>query len=185
MKSASPRTYDSPISIPYEPRVPYPQALDAPSTYGKGKDKQKEDILETFKQVKINLPLLDAIKQIPAYAKFLKDMCTFKRKSKAHCSKKVVLSEQVSSILQFDNTPKFKDPGVPTISCHIGDHKIEKALLDLGSSVNLIPFSVYEQLGIGELQPSNCTLQLADRSIRVPRGRIDDVLVKMIKDSSP
>lgn len=49
------------IAIPYERRIPYPQALDAPSSYGK--NKKKEDILETFKQVQINLPLLDAIKK--------------------------------------------------------------------------------------------------------------------------
>ena len=52
----------------------------------------------------------------------------------------------------------------------IGNHKIEKKLLDLGSSVNLIPYSVNLELGSGELKPSNCTLHLADRSIRTPRG---------------
>ena len=79
--------------------------------------------------------------------------------------------------------PKFKDPGIPTISisCFIGNHKIERALLDLGSSVNLIPYSVYLELGLGELQPSNCTLQLADRSVRTPRGRIHDILVQIDK----
>jgi len=55
--------------------------------------------------------------------------------------------------------------------------------LDLGSSVNLIPYSVYLELGLGELQPSNCTLQLADRSVRTPGGRMDDVLVQIDKDS--
>jgi hypothetical protein len=167
----------------YEPRVPYPQALEAPSLFGKSK--HRDDILETFKQVKINLPLLDVIQQIPAYAKFLKDMCTFKRRSRAHRPKKVVLSEQVSSILQCNTPPKFKDPGIPTISCHIGNCKFDKALLDLGSSINLIPYSVYEELGLGELQPANCTLQLADRSVKIPRGRIDDVLVKVDKGFFP
>jgi len=38
------------------------------------------EIFETFKQVKINIPLLDAIKQVPSYAKFLKDLSTVKRK---------------------------------------------------------------------------------------------------------
>jgi len=85
-------------------------------------------------------------------------MCTFKRKSKDDKSKKVLLSEQVSSILKCDTSPKFKDPGVPTISCFIGSHKMERALLDLGSSINLKPYSVYLELGLGELQPSNCTL---------------------------
>jgi len=97
-------------------------------------------------------------------------MCTFKRKSKDDKSKKVLLSEQVSSILKWDTPPKFKDPGVPTILCFIDNHKIERALLNLGSSVNLIPYSVYLEFGLDELQHSNCTLQLVDRSVRTPRG---------------
>ena len=71
----------------------------------------------------------------------------------------------------------MKDPDIPIISCFIGNHKIERALLDLGSSVDLMPYSVYLELGLGELKPSKCTLQLADRSVRTPRGRIDDVLI--------
>ena len=83
----------------------------------------------------------------------------------------------MSSILKFDTPPKFKDLGVPTISCFIGNHKIERPLFDLGYSVNLIPYSVYLELGLGELKSSNCTLQLADRSVSTPKGRIDVVLV--------
>ena len=94
--SPSSVVFDS--SMTYKPRVPYPQALDAP--FPSRKDQQRDDILETFKQVKVNLPLLEAIRQIPTYAKFLKDMCTFKTKSKDDKSKKVLLSEQVSSILK-------------------------------------------------------------------------------------
>ena len=87
--------------------------------------------------------------------------------------------------MKFDTLPKFKGHGVPTISCYIGNHKTEMALLDLGSSVNLIQYSVYLELGLGELQPSNCTLQLTDRSVRTPRGRIDDVLVQIDKGFFP
>ena len=85
-------------------------------------------------------------------------MCTFKRKSKDDKSKKVLLNEQVSSILKFDTPPKFKDPGVSTISCFIGNHKIKRTLLDLGSSVNLIMYFGYLELGLGELKPFKCTL---------------------------
>ena len=98
-------------TMTYEPKVPYPQALSAP--FPSKQDKQRDDILETFKQGKVNLPLLEAITQIPTYAKFLKDMCTFKRKSKDNKSKKVLLSEQVSSILKCDTPSKFNDPGCP------------------------------------------------------------------------
>ena len=57
------------------------------------------------------------------------------------------LTEQVSSIIQTNIAPKYKDPGCPTISIVIGGKRVERALLDLGASVNLLPFSVYEELG--------------------------------------
>ena len=125
--------------------APFPQRLQS------SKLNQNSEIFEVFKQVKINIPLLDAIKQVPSYAKFLKDLCTVKRKH--HVQKKAFLTESVSSIIQQLAPPKYRDPGCPTISCIIGSTRIERALLDLGASVNLLPFSVYEQLGLGELKP--------------------------------
>jgi hypothetical protein len=76
---------------------------------------------------------------------------------------------------------KYKDPGCPTISCMIGLSRIERALLDPGASINLLPYSVYLQLGLGELKPTSMTIQLADRSVKRPRGIIEDVLVKVDK----
>uniref|UniRef100_A0A2N9HXP6 Retrotransposon gag domain-containing protein n=1 Tax=Fagus sylvatica TaxID=28930 RepID=A0A2N9HXP6_FAGSY len=141
---------------------------------GPNDKENKED-----EQVKVNIPLLDAIQQIPSYAKYLKDLCTVKRKH--HVQKKAFLTEQVSAILQCNTPVKYKDPGCPTISCIIGNFNIDRALLDLGASVNLLPYSVYEQLGLGELKPTKVVLQLADRSIRKPRGIVEDVLVKIHK----
>uniref|UniRef100_A0A2N9H0A6 Retrotransposon gag domain-containing protein n=1 Tax=Fagus sylvatica TaxID=28930 RepID=A0A2N9H0A6_FAGSY len=152
--------------------TPFPQALKLP----KNLDVTSE-ILEHLHQVKVNLPLLHLIKQMPLYAKVIKDLCTVKRKH--HVKKTAFLTEQVSAIIQHKFPPKYKDPGCPTISCTIGDYNIERALLDLGASVNLLPFSVYLQLGLGELKPTSVTLQLADRSVRKPRGVVEDVLVKV------
>jgi len=121
---------------------------------------------------------LDAIQQVPSYAKFLKDLITVKQ---TNVPKKVCLTEQVSSILQCRLTIRCKDPGCPTISCKIGISHIEKALLDLGASVNLLPYSVYLQLGLGELKPTSMTLQLADMSVKIPRGIVEDVLIKVDK----
>ena len=73
---------------------------------------------------------------------------------------------------------KYKDPGSPTISVNIGGTCVEKALLDLGANVNLSPYSVYKQLGLGELKPTTITLSLADR---LPKGIVDNVLVKVDK----
>jgi len=95
--------------------------------------------------------------------------------------KKAFLAEQVSVILQNNNALKYKDPGCPTISCFIREHKIEKALLDLGASVNLLPYSVFQSLNLGKLKPTSVTLLLVDRSIKVPRGIVEDVLVQVDK----
>ena len=59
----------------------------------------------------------------------------------------------------------------------IGDYRVDRALLDLGASVNLLPYYIYKQLGLCELKPTSVTLQLADRSIKIPRGVVEDVLV--------
>uniref|UniRef100_A0A2N9FER6 Retrotransposon gag domain-containing protein n=1 Tax=Fagus sylvatica TaxID=28930 RepID=A0A2N9FER6_FAGSY len=135
------------------------------------------EILEHLHQVKVNLPLLHIIKQMPAYAKVIKDLCTVKRKH--HLKKTAFLTEQVSAIIQHKVPPKYKDPGCPTISCTIGEYLVERALLDLGASINLLPFTVYQQMGLGDLKPTSMTLQLADRSVRTPKGMVEDVLIKI------
>ena len=76
---------------------------------------------------------------------------------------------------------KYKDPGSPTISVNIGGTCVEKALLHLGASVNLLPYSVYKQLGLGGLKPTTITLSLADRLVKIPKGIVEDVLVKVDK----
>jgi hypothetical protein len=76
---------------------------------------------------------------------------------------------------------KYKDPGCPVISCFIGEHKIERALLDLGASVNLLPYSVFQSLNLDELKPTSVTLLLAKKSVKVPRRIVEDVLVQVDK----
>ena len=75
----------------------------------------------------------------------------------------------------------FKLISCPTISVNIGGICVEKALLDLGASVNLLPYSMYRQLGLRELKPTSITLSLADRSIKIPKGTVEDVLIQVDK----
>jgi hypothetical protein len=153
---------------------PFPQRL-----IKQKKESKLLDIFEILRKVEINIPLLDAIKQIPSHAKFLKDFCTNKRKFQEH--ETVALTEEVNAVLLRKLPPKLKDPRSFTILCRIGDHDCEQSLLDLGAGVNLMPYTVYEMPGLGELQPTSVTLQLADRSIKRPRGILEDVVVKVGK----
>ena len=70
---------------------PFPQALKA-----KKKAINQAEILEVLRQMKVNIPLLDMIKQVPIYAKFLKDLCTLKRG--LNVDKKDFLTEQRSGL---------------------------------------------------------------------------------------
>ena len=95
--------------------------------------------------------------------------------------KKAFLTKQVSAIIQCKTPVKYKDPGCPTISVNIEGTCVENALLDLEASVNLLPYSMYKHLGLGELKPTPITLSLADRSIKIPKGTVEDVLVQVDK----
>ena len=153
---------------------PYPHRLRAPK-----KVNNHSKFYELFKQVKLNIPLLDVIKKIPSYAKFLRDLCTVKRK--LDVNKEAFMTEESTSLIRNNFPPKYKDPRSPTISIVVGNSKLGHALVDSGASVNLLPYSVYVDLGLRELEPNNITLQLAYRSVKIPRGIVKDELVQVDK----
>ncbi|KAL0411051.1 UNVERIFIED_CONTAM: hypothetical protein Slati_3694800 [Sesamum latifolium] len=112
-----------------------------------------------------------------SYAKFLKDVISKKRKWEG--GETVKLNEECSATLQNKLPPKLKDPGSFSIPCTIENTNFDKALCDLGANVNLMPYYIFEKLGMHELTPTIITLQLANRSIKYPRGIVEDVLVKV------
>ncbi|XP_027171569.1 uncharacterized protein LOC113771151 [Coffea eugenioides] len=154
------------------PPPPFPSRLAKSK-----KQEQEQEILDTFRKVEVNIPLLDAIKQIPRYAKFLKELCTGKKKLKGN--EKVHMGENVSAVLQKKLPPKCKDPGMFTVPCKIGNIKIEKAMLDLGASINVMPRSIYNLMNFGPLKETGVIIQLADRSNAYPDGVLEDILVQI------
>ena len=82
-------------------------------------------------------------------------------------------------MIQRKLPPKCKDPGSFTIPCTIGKTKFKNAMLDLGASINVMPYSIYASLGLGELKKDNVIIELADRSNVYPRGLLEDVLVQV------
>ncbi|KAI9076990.1 hypothetical protein K1719_041066 [Acacia pycnantha] len=134
---------DIPIPIPFPQKAIQSKRL--------AEKAQEKDILETFRRVEINIPLLDAVKQIPKYAKFLKELCTNKRRLKGN--ERVSLNQNVSALIQPTMPRKCKDPGTFSIPC----------LID----------------GLGPLRPTGVIVQLANRSSAHPSGLVEDVLVKV------
>ncbi|CAA6657000.1 unnamed protein product [Spirodela intermedia] len=128
--------------------------------------------MKIFKQVYISIPLVDVIKHIPTYAKFLKELCT-PRKS----PQKISLFEEISVIISHSLPRKCTDLGAALISCKVDETTFRNMLLDLGASVNLLPLTFFENFKLGELKPTIVELQLANRSIKTPRGLLEDVII--------
>ncbi|KAG9450483.1 hypothetical protein H6P81_010448 [Aristolochia fimbriata] len=146
------------------------------------KDKLEEKFskfIDIFKKLEINIPFVEALMQMPQYAKFLKEVLSGKRKIEEQGT--VMLTESCSAILKNQLTTKLKDPGSFTIPCEFENFKFNKVLCDLGTSINLMPLCICRKLNLGELKETNIMLQFADRSTKRPNGLIEDVLVRIGK----
>nr|XP_025670465.1 uncharacterized protein LOC112770298 [Arachis hypogaea] len=159
---------------PYTPPLPYPQRFQKEI-----KDQQFPKFLEVFKKLKINIPLAEALEQMPLYAKFLKELINKKRSWNE--KEMVILTQKCSAVIQRGLPPKLKDQGSFILSCTIGNRTLDKSLYDLGASINLMPLSLMKQLAIEELRPTRMSLQMADRSLKIPYGVVENLLVKVGK----
>ncbi|XP_050217767.1 uncharacterized protein LOC126668621 [Mercurialis annua] len=117
---------------PFVPKVPFPHRVKKPQDTWKF-----HKFLETFKKLQINISLADALREMPHYAKFLKEIITNKRSWDAEGP--VPMTENCSSIILSSLPTKLKDPGSFTIPCTIGNMQSVNCLCDLGASINLMP----------------------------------------------
>jgi hypothetical protein len=158
----------------YEPKLPFPQK------HMKAKlDEQFGKFLEVLKNIYIDIPFVEAVRQMPNFVKFLKEF-VIKRKCVEDC-KVVNLSRELSDAIQNKLPPKLKDPGNFNIPTNVGRMYARKSLCDLGASVSLVSMSMVDKIGDGVLKPSNVALKLADESLRYPIGVLEDVKVKVGK----
>ena len=143
----TPKEYDTKSFKPapkvkaYKPKIPFPARLKQHAL-----DKQFAKFLEVFKKLHINIPFTDTLAQMPSYAKFLKEILGNKRKLEDY--ETVKLNQECSTIILNKLPLKLKDPGSFTIPCTIGNCHFDKVLCDFGASINLIPLSIMQKLGL-------------------------------------
>ncbi|XP_056697524.1 uncharacterized protein [Spinacia oleracea] len=159
---------------PYKPRLPFPSRFA-----GANLDDQFAKFQEVLKNLYVNIPFAEALRQVPTYAKFLKEILTKKRV--VHVVETISLPKSCSAIIQNKLPTKLKDPGSFSILCAIRELVIDKVLCDLGASVSVMPFSIFQRLNVGELKPTQVSLQLADRSVKLPLGKVEDVPMRIGK----
>ncbi|GJS27084.1 hypothetical protein Tco_0487704 [Tanacetum coccineum] len=130
-------------------------------------------------QFSINIPFIEALEQMPKYAKFMKDLLA--KKGKAKETSKITLNERCSAVLLNKIPLKEKDPESFTIPCVIGKIGINKALADLGANISFMPHFMFARLDLGELKPTRMCIELANKSTQYPRRIAEHVIVKIDK----
>ncbi|XP_070032884.1 uncharacterized protein [Nicotiana tomentosiformis] len=155
-----------------KPPPSYPQRL----TKQNGENQFKR-FIDMMKSLLINVPLIEALEEIHGYAQFMKDLGTKKRSMNFETIKVI---NQVSAIVH-SMAHKLEDLVALTIPCTIGGAEFAKALCDLEMSINLMPYSGFKTLGIGQPRPTSMRLQMTDRTMKRPLGVIENVLVRVDK----
>jgi len=138
------------------------------------------DILGELKNICIKIPLLQAIQDIPIYAKTIKELCIKKFVRKTKITPTIHVVGTLSDLLPRKETPvKYEDLGNPIVTIQITGHSFPNALVNLGAAINILTTTTCEILGITTLEPTTTLLELADRSVIKPKGTLPDVMVSV------
>nr|GEW77799.1 reverse transcriptase domain-containing protein [Tanacetum cinerariifolium] len=162
---------------PLYPNIPYPSRML------KQKQQEKDEVQihkfwQMFKQLHINITLVDALILMPKYQKMLKALLSNKEKLQELAN--TPLNENCSAIILKKLPKKLGDPRKFLIPYRFSELK-RKALADLGASINLMPLSVWNKLCLPELISTRMTLELANRAICTPAEIARDVFVPVGK----
>ncbi|GJU18741.1 reverse transcriptase domain-containing protein [Tanacetum coccineum] len=138
---------------------------------------QHSRFLKMFKQLRLEIGLKDALVEMPKFNKWLSSL--LRNKEKLEEIAITTVNAECSAIIMNKVPEKLEDPGKFLIPCALQELDRTSALADSGASINLLPHSIYKQLGLGALTPTRMTLELANRSITHPMGIAEDVVVRV------
>ncbi|GKB11037.1 reverse transcriptase domain-containing protein, partial [Tanacetum coccineum] len=165
----------SPEPNSYQPKLPYPEKMkvrekDTPSA-------QQSRFMKLFKQLRLEIGLKDALIEMPKFNKWLSTL--LRNKEKLEEIAITTVNAECSAIILNKVPEKLEDPKKFLIPYALQELDRTNALADSGASINLLPHSIYKQLGLGALKPTRMTLELANRSVMHPMGIADDVVVRV------
>ncbi|GJU48985.1 reverse transcriptase domain-containing protein [Tanacetum coccineum] len=170
---------NSPEPNSYQPKLPYPERMkvrekDTPSA-------QQSRFMKSFKQLRLEIGLKDALIEMLKLNKWLSTL--LRNKEKLEEIAITTVNAECSAIILNKVPEKLEDPGKFLIPCALQELDRTNALADSGASINLLPHSIYKQLGLGALKPTRMTLELANRSVTHPMGIAEDVVVRVDEKS--
>eukprot|EP00253_Pinus_taeda_P008534 PITA_08534 len=157
-------------SPPFPERLVIPRPIQQPNF----------DILGELQNLYIKIPFLQAIQDIPIYAKTIKELCIKRLRRNTIDNPRVQVVGTLSDLLSGKETPiKYEDPGNPIVTVQIYGQTLTNALVDLGSAINILTTATFQKLGITSAEPTSTLLELADRSVVRPEGILHDVMVSV------
>ncbi|KAL1215972.1 RNA-directed DNA polymerase-like protein [Cardamine amara subsp. amara] len=121
------------------------------------------------------MPILDALALLPQSHKWIKYAIVERIQE---VQGMVVVSHECSAIIQR-KVVKLDDPGCFTLPCSLGPFTFKNCLCDLGASISRMPLSVAKRLGFSKFKATNISLVLADRSVRIPHGMLEDLPLRI------
>ncbi|GJS36846.1 reverse transcriptase domain-containing protein [Tanacetum coccineum] len=166
---------NSPDPNSYQPKLPYPERMkvrekDTPSA-------QQSRFMKLFKQLRLEIGLKDALIEMPKFNKWLSTL--LRNKEKLEEIAITTVNVECYAIILNKVPEKLEDPGKFLIPCALQELDRTNALADSRASINLLPHSIYKQLGLGALKPTRMTLELGNRSVTHPMGIAKDVVVRV------
>nr|GEV06170.1 reverse transcriptase domain-containing protein [Tanacetum cinerariifolium] len=156
--------------------IPYPSRRDNERCRDQANEQIKK-FYEIFKDMSFEISYTDALILMPKFASTLKSLIGNKEKLSEMA--RTLMNEHCSAVILNKLPRKLRDLGKFLIPCEFPRIDECLALADLGVSINLMPFSVWESLSLSKLTPTCMTLELADRSVSKPIGIAKDVLFKV------
>eukprot|EP00253_Pinus_taeda_P026161 PITA_26161 len=137
-------------------------------------------IIEIEGDKNAQIPLLQAIQDIPIYAKTIKELCIKKEKSRITTNPTIQVVGTLSDLLSGREAPvKYEDPGNPIVIVQINGHTFPNALVDLGAAINILTTTMCQKFGVTSLDPTTTLLELVDRSVVRPKGTLHDVMASV------
>nr|GEW80259.1 reverse transcriptase domain-containing protein [Tanacetum cinerariifolium] len=169
----------APVSAPMpnsKPSIPYPSRRDNEKHHDQANEQIKK-FYKIFKEISFEISFTDVLILMPKFASTLKALIENKKKLSEMA--RTTMNEHCSVVILNKLPRKLGDLGKFLIPCEFPEMDECLALADLGTSINLMPLSVWEGLLLPELTPTCMTLELADRSVSKPIGIAKDVSFKV------
>jgi hypothetical protein len=139
------------------------------------------NLLGELQNLYVKIPLLQALRDVPIYARTMRDICVKKPGRKTKDPLTVHFMGDLSALMSGKTPPvKYGYPVHPTITVQVGKTIIPRVLVDLGATINIMTLETLQLLQLqDEVRDTPTILELVDRSTIKPEGVIEDLSISM------